>query len=112
MTAKSGTRVIRIALIHAVTVAMDPIRRAFEELWPDAELVNILDDALSPDRTRDEHLTPAMRQRIFDLGRYALSTGANGVLYTCSAFGSAIDAFAASTERPVLKPNEAMFAHA
>jgi hypothetical protein len=104
--------VTRIALIHAVVVAMDPIRQAFDELWPDAELVNILDDALSPDRARDEDLTPAMRQRIIDLGRYALSTGAGAVLYTCSAFGSAIEAFAASTEKPVLKPNEAMFAHA
>jgi Asp/Glu/hydantoin racemase len=106
------TRVIRIALIHAVTVAMDPIRQAFDELWPDAEVVNILDDALSSDRARAEDLTLAMRQRIVDLGRYALSTGADGVLYTCSAFGPAIEAFAASTDKPVLKPNEAMFARA
>jgi hypothetical protein len=104
--------VTRIALIHAVTVAIDPVREAFAELWPYADLVNILDDALSPDRTRDEELTPAMHQRIVDLGRYALTTGADGILYTCSAFGPAIEAFATSTEKPVLKPNEAMFARA
>lgn len=102
----------RIALIHAVTVAIDPIRQAFDELWPEADIVNILDDGLSPDRARDADLTPAMRHRIIDLGRYALSTGADGILYTCSAFGPAIEAFAAVTERPVLKPNEAMFARA
>jgi aspartate/glutamate racemase len=102
----------RIALIHAVTVAIDPIRAAFAELWPDAELVNILDDGLSPDRARDDELTPALCRRIGDLGRYALSTGAQGVLYTCSAFGPAIEEFAREAPVPVLKPNEAMFARA
>ena len=99
----------RIALIHAVTVAVDPVKDAFAELWPEAGIVNILDDALSPDRARDAELTAAMAARIGALGDYALSTGCDGVLYTCSAFGAAIEAFAARTGVPVLKPNEAMF---
>ena len=99
----------RIALIHAVTVAIDPVRDAFAELWPEAETVNILDDSLSPDRAKDADLTPEMHRRIGDLGRYALGIGAEGVLYTCSAFGPAIEAFAGEASLPVLKPNEAMF---
>ena len=102
----------RVALIHAVAVAIDPVREAFAELWPEAGLANILDDSLSPDRARDAELSPALAGRIADLGRYALSAGADAVLYTCSAFGPAIEAFAASTARPVLKPNEAMFVQA
>jgi hypothetical protein len=102
----------RVALIHAVMVAIDPVREAFAELWPDADVINILDDALSPDRARHPDLTPAMRARIGDLGHYALGTGADAILYTCSAFGVAIDAFAASSPKPVLKPNQAMFARA
>ena len=35
---------IRIALIHAVTVAVAPVETAFRELWPEAECVNILDE--------------------------------------------------------------------
>jgi len=102
----------RIALIHAVTVAVEPVQQAFNESWPEAELVNILDDALSPDRAKDPDLTPAMSERIRALGQYAVSTGANGILYTCSAFGAAIEAFARTTSLPVLKPNEAMFRRA
>lgn len=99
----------RIALIHAVTVAVDPIREAFGALWPEAELVNLLDDSLSPDRARDDALTAAMTARIHALGAYALTAGADAILYTCSAFGPAIEEFAASVAIPVLKPNEAMF---
>jgi Asp/Glu/hydantoin racemase len=99
----------RIALIHAVSVAIAPVEAAFRELWPEAEFANILDDSLSLDRERDGELTTAMRRRIMALADYAAATGAAGVLFTCSAFGEAIEAAARSTPIPVLKPNEAMF---
>lgn len=99
----------RIALIHAVEVAINPIRTAFGELWPDAVLVNILDDSLSPDRARSPALTAALSDRIRDLGSYAVRSGADAVLYTCSAFGPAIEAVQREHAVPVLKPNEAMF---
>jgi hypothetical protein len=50
----------RIALIHAVTVAIEPVQEAFLALWPEAECGNILDDTLSLDRERDGVLTAAM----------------------------------------------------
>lgn len=99
----------RIALVHAVTVAVEPIRDAFARLWPNAETVNLLDDSLSTDRARDGELTEKMNGRIAVLGDYARQNGAAGILYTCSAFGPAIDAVAQSLPVPVLKPNEAMF---
>lgn len=99
----------RIALIHATAVAIEPVRDAFESLWPAAETVNILDDALSVDRARDEHLTPAMTARILALAAYARDLGAAGILFTCSAFGPAIEAAALESPMPVLKPNQAMF---
>ena len=99
----------RIALIHAVTVAVPPIAEAFRELWPEARPLNILDDSLSPDREKSERLPPEMYSRFETLTRYAVDIGATGILFTCSAFGEAIEAAATKVRVPVLKPNEAMF---
>jgi Asp/Glu/hydantoin racemase len=99
----------RIALIHAVAVAIAPVEAAFRELWPEAECCNLLDDSLSLDRERDGVLTAAMSRRIAALAEYAAATGAVGILFTCSAFGQAIEAAAARAAVPMLKPNEAMF---
>ena len=108
---------MRIALIHAVRVAMQPVEDAFRRHWPEAERVNLLDDALSVDRDRAGALTPQLSQRIAALAHYALDGGAQGILYTCSAFGEAIEAVQRESTKlsppiPVLKPNEAMFAEA
>ena len=102
----------RIALIHATPAAVEPIRTAFAQDWPEPDLVNLLDDSLSRDRALAADLTDAMYGRFDTLGRYALSFGADGILFTCSAFGPAIERVAQSVAVPVLKPNEAMFAEA
>ena len=99
----------RIALIHAVRVAIPPVEEAFARHWPEATRMNLLDDSLSRDRTRDGELTSAMVRRFVALADYALATGASGILYTCSAFGPAIEAARDGKAVPVLKPNEAMF---
>ena len=99
----------RIALIHAVSVAMAPIRAALDVGWPDVEAVNLLDDSLSTDRAREGSLTPAMTERIVSLALYAHSLGVRGILFTCSAFGPAIELANDKLPIPVLKPNEAMF---
>src|SRR4051794_35699759 len=100
---------MRIALIHAVTVAIAPVHEAFARLWPAAEVFDLLDTSLSANRERDGELTAAMIRRIGDLASYAERTGAAGILFTCSAFGDAIEAAARASRVPVLKPNEAMF---
>jgi len=104
---------MRIALIHALRHSPPPIEAAFAAAWPEAVLMNLLDDSLSADLARDGALTPAMTARFRRLGAYARDTGADGILFTCSAFGPCIEAVAAdSAGMPVLKPNEAMIADA
>ena len=100
----------RIVLLHATPVAMAPIQSAFEERWPEAETINLLDDGLSLDRAREPgEISQGMVERFVRFGRYGHDMGADGILITCSAFGPAIDRLIGSVPVPVLKPNAAMF---
>ena len=99
----------RIGLIHAVQVSMAPVAQAFSACWPQAAVMNLLDDSLAADLQRDGRVTDVMISRFERLTRYCVDQGADGVLFTCSAFGPAIENAASKVPVPVLKPNEAMF---
>ena len=99
---------MRIALIHALRHSPPPIEAAFAATWPEARLMNLLDDSLSADLAREGRLMEAMTQRFLTLARYAAGTGADGILFSCSAFAPCIEACARDlAPLPVLKPNEA-----
>ena len=98
----------RIVLIHAVTVSLQPILEAFREGWPEAEVSNLLDDGLTGALSREGGLTPRIVRRICDLATYAARTGADGILFSCSAFTPAMDVAKQLVSIPVLKPDEAM----
>lgn len=102
----------RIALIHATPIAVAPIHAAFQADWPEARPIDIMDYSLSPDREAEGQITEPLAARIAALAGYGLSTGAKAVLFTCSAFGQAIERARLPLPAPVLKPNEAMFAAA
>ncbi len=102
----------RIALIHATTVAIEPIQSAFASLWPDARTTNLLEDSLAADLAEVGHLTDTMTARLVTLASYVYGAGADAVLFTCSAFGPAIEAASRVVPIPVLKPNEAMLEEA
>ena len=82
---------IRIGLIHALEESEEPIRQSFQKLWPNVILNEYSDFQLSIDRANglDES---RIRSRIIDLGQLAVNDHVDAILYTCSAFGDAIDA--------------------
>lgn len=103
----------RIALIHATPLAVEPVAEAFRRLWPEAEAYSLLEGSLAPDLARAGRLDAAMVERFRRLAAYTVDCGADAILFTCSAFGPAIETAARDqAPRPVLKPNEAMFAEA
>ena len=110
---QAGTGNMRITLVHALKHSIVPIEASFAKLWPDARLMNLMDDSLSADLARDGRLTDVMTERFLGLGRYAAGTGSDAILFTCSAFGPCIEAVAREfAPMPVLKPNQAMIEQA
>lgn len=100
----------RIALIHALAQSLAPVNEALARSWPEARRMNLLDDSLSADlEAGGSGLDGAMQARFDALADYALATGAEAILFTCSAFGPCIDAVARRlAPRQVLKPYSAM----
>jgi len=109
-----STRRPRIVLVHALRESQVPAWDAFAQGWPEAEIFNLLDDSLSSDFAAAGRLTEAMTERFLTLGRYVAGTDADSrptdaILFTCSAFGQAIDKVKRDLAIPVLRPNEAAF---
>ena len=98
-----------ITLIHALAESVGPIELAFAEHWPAAILRSILDDGLSQILGEQGVLDDAMISRFRALGRYAAIDEPSAILFTCSAFGGAIETVRRDlAPLPVRAPNEAM----
>jgi hypothetical protein len=103
------TKSPKIYLIHAADVAIAPIGASFRANWPQARTVNLLEDSLMTDLAAEGKLTANMIERFVEIGRYCVKAGADAVLFTCSAFGPAVEECRRQVSIPVLKPNEAMY---
>ena len=106
--------IARIALIHALEESVGPAREAFARHWPEAFAFDLLDTSLAIDRAEAGRLNDDMMARFLSLANYAAAHAGKGgrtagILFTCSAFGPAIDAVKARAGIPVLRPNEAAF---
>lgn len=96
----------RIALISATPAAIEPAVTALAEEFPEAHAWNLLDDRLLTD-AKGNGLTPPLANRMRRLIALAVTGGADGVLLTCSLYGTIAKNTEASV--PVLAPDEAAF---
>ena len=76
----------RIGLIHATSQAIKPALAAFAQHWPEALPVNLLDESLQSDADNTDYEGPSFTHRILALAEYQVANGAQGLLFTCSAF--------------------------
>jgi hypothetical protein len=101
-------RAPRIALVHALRASIAASEAAFARGWPEAQTSSLLDESLSRDLAARGGLDEDLTERLLALGLSCVRDGADAVLFTCSAFGAAIDLVREAVQVPVLKPNEAM----
>lgn len=101
-----------IVLFSVHRDAMDAAVRAFTADWPEARISNLLEDGLFTWVREAGGVVPEMYDVFRTLTRYIVSRGADGILFTCSAFREVIDACIAEFDVPILKPNDAMIEQA
>jgi hypothetical protein len=104
-------------LVSALAQSLGPAAAAMREQWPEATFNNLLDDSLARDLAEIGTISADIFDRFLTLGRYAAQAhGAGsataGLLFTCSAFGPAIDRVKADLSIPVVAPNEGAFEEA
>jgi hypothetical protein len=102
----------RVFLVHPTPLAMAPIDEAFKTLWPQAQTMNVLDESLYNDIPQDGTLAPAIYDRVTSLLRHCELSGADGILFSGSTFGPAVDKARIGMRVPVLRAEEAMMEQA
>ncbi len=99
---------IRIFLVHPYFPTMAPIDAAFKKAWPEAQTINLLDESLYADVPADGTLAPVLFERVATLLRHCEKSGADGIVFTGTTFGPAVEAARPYIKVPVLRAEEAM----
>ena len=98
----------RIFLVHPTPLAMPPVDEAFKTLWPQAQVLNLLDESLYADVGASGELTPALYARVANLFRHCEASGADGIVFSGSTFGPAVEEGRKGIKVPVLRIEEGM----
>lgn len=92
----------RIGLVHALRDSMPPVDAALAEHWPEAVPLHLFDGSLYADRSRGTASEAEIDRRIALLLRHSADVGAEGILFTGSFFGAAVEKGREGLSVPVL----------
>ena len=80
---------MRVVMIHALAESIPPVRVAFQDEFPEAEVINLLDEGLLIDFPGA--ITPSLRRRMSDLICYSQDNSADAIGLACSVYAPVVD---------------------
>lgn len=80
---------MRITMIHAIPESIPPVRLAFGEEFPEAEVINVMDEGLLIDF--NDQITPQLRRRMSNLIGYCQDNRADAIGLACSVYAPVVD---------------------
>lgn len=98
----------RLALVHTVAGLVPRFRELAAELMPEVETIDIVDETLLRDATRERRVSLDTSRRLFGHLAAAETHGADAILVTCSSMGGAVDAARPFAGVPLLRVDQAM----
>ena len=101
----------RVALIHTSFVFFESERMLFdlfEEILPDVERVNIVDDEMLADVRKEGGISPEITRRMCLYALAAEASGVNVIFNTCSSLGPAFDVAKQMVSIPCVKIDDGM----
>jgi Asp/Glu/hydantoin racemase len=91
---------MRVVMIHALVESMSPVKGAFKEEFPEAELINVLDEGLFIDF--QGKITPGLRRRMSQLICYCAEHSASAIGLACSVYAPVVDTAQELVDIPVI----------
>jgi Asp/Glu/hydantoin racemase len=91
-----------VGLIHATPLAIPPVRDAFARLWPEARLINLLDEGLLVVLEADGSIGPRATDRMLRVVGLVRDSGAGVIQLTCSAYSPLVATLRQVVPVPVL----------
>lgn len=102
----------RIFVVSPMEIASEMIANAFHTEWPEARVINLIDESLYADFAGGKPQTEETGERVSKLLHYAADAGADGMIFTGSVFGRWVEAARTDITVPCLTSYEAMIEEA
>jgi len=102
----SKKETLRVALVSSTRAVFGPMEAAFREVFPEAQVLHLLDETLIEDFRREGGLSPHSRHKALQMALTAQEAGVDGILVTCSTLSPSVDDFRPFLKIPVVKIDE------
>lgn len=99
---------MKIALLSATSVSLEPIETSFRKIAPDVEYFHLLDTSLLPMLKEEGGITSSIIQRFVKLIDLAQLAQSDAVLFTCSAFNNIANKLQPLYDMRLYRSDEAM----
>ena len=97
-----------VAIVQTSSVSSAEIKALCQEIMPDVQVYQIIDDSLIPEVNAHGGPTSAVRRRLYGYYQQAQSLGVDAILNQCSSVGEVADQLRPFVDVPVVKVDEAM----
>ena len=101
----------KIALISSTRAVFGPMEAAFKAVFPEAEVIHLLDETLLDLFRQDGGLSLRSRRKALQMALTAQDAGVDGILVTCSSLSPAVDELRPFLTIPIVKIDEFMVEH-